>query len=125
MAIRAQPVKPVFQRMSRIVREVADATGKDVRLRTEGEATEVDKTVIERLADPLTHMIRNAVDHGLESPEERIAAGKPPEGSVRLSAAHRSGRIVIEVSDDGAGINRAARAAEGDRQRPHRRRMRS
>ena len=70
MAIRAQPVKPLFQRMSRIVRELADATGKIVRLRTEGEATEVDRTVIERLADPLTHMIRNAVDHGLEPPED-------------------------------------------------------
>jgi len=106
MAIRAQPVRPLFQRMSRIVREVADATGKDVRLRTEGESTEVDKTVVELLADPLTHMIRNAVDHGLESPEQRIAAGKPPEGAVRLAAAHRSGRVIIEVSDDGAGINR-------------------
>ncbi|CAA2142860.1 chemotaxis protein CheA [Hyphomicrobium sp. ghe19] len=106
MAIRAQPVKPLFQRMSRIVRELADATGKQVRLKTDGEATEVDKTVVERLAEPLTHMIRNAVDHGIESPEERIAAGKSPEGNVRLSAAHRSGRIVIEISDDGAGINR-------------------
>jgi two-component system chemotaxis sensor kinase CheA len=73
---------------------------------TEGEATEVDKTVIERLADPLTHMIRNAIDHGLESPESRAEAGKPAEGVVRLTAAHRSGRIVIEVADDGAGINR-------------------
>ena len=106
MAIRAQPVRPLFQRMSRIVREVADATGKDVRLRTDGEATEVDKTVVELLADPLTHMIRNAVDHGLESPEQRSAAGKPPEGTVRLAAAHRSGRVIIEVSDDGQGINR-------------------
>jgi two-component system chemotaxis sensor kinase CheA len=85
---------------------VADATGKQVRLKTEGEATEVDKTVVERLAEPLTHMIRNAVDHGVESPEARVAAGKPPEGTVRLSAAHRSGRIVIEISDDGAGIDR-------------------
>lgn len=106
MAIRAQPVKPLFQRMARIVREVADVTGKEVRLKTEGETTEVDKTVVERLAEPLTHMIRNAVDHGIESPEERIAAGKPAEGVVRLTAAHRSGRIIIEVSDDGAGINR-------------------
>lgn len=106
MAIRAQPVRPLFQRMSRIVREVADATAKDVRLRTDGEATEVDKTVVELLADPLTHMIRNAVDHGLEGPEQRIAAGKPPEGTVRLAAARRSGRVIIEVSDDGQGINR-------------------
>ena len=82
-------------------------TGKPVRLVTEGEGTEVDKTVIEHLADPLTHMIRNAIDHGLERPEDRAAAGKPPDGTVRLAARHRSGRIVIEVSDDGGGINRA------------------
>lgn len=107
MAIRAQPVKSVFQRMPRLVREVAAMTGKLVRLVTEGEGTEVDKTVIERLSDPLTHMIRNAIDHGLESPQERIAAGKPAEGQVHLSALHRSGRIVIEVMDDGAGIDRA------------------
>ncbi|MEO4000929.1 chemotaxis protein CheA [Mesorhizobium sp. CAU 1732] len=107
MAIRAQPVRPIFQRMSRVVREVADMTGKSVRLVTEGENCEVDKTVIERLADPLTHMIRNAIDHGLESPEKRVAAGKPEQGVVRMIAAHRSGRVVIEVSDDGAGINRA------------------
>jgi two-component system chemotaxis sensor kinase CheA len=106
MAIRAQPVKSVFQRMPRLVREVAAATGKKVRLVTEGEGTEVDKTVIERLADPLTHMIRNAIDHGLEKPEVRLAAGKREEGLVRLSAAHRSGRIVIDIADDGAGINR-------------------
>jgi two-component system chemotaxis sensor kinase CheA len=106
MAIRAQPVKSVFQRMPRLAREVASATGKQVRVVTEGEGTEVDKTVIERLADPLTHMIRNAIDHGLEKPERRREAGKNPEGVVKLSAVHRSGRIVIEVSDDGAGINR-------------------
>ncbi|MEI2298026.1 chemotaxis protein CheA [Ensifer sp. MJa1] len=106
MAIRAQPVKPVFQRMSRIVREIADMTGKSVRLITEGENTEVDKTVIDKLAEPLTHMIRNAVDHGLETPEKRLAAGKSAEGTVRLTAKHRSGRIVIELADDGAGINR-------------------
>ena len=107
MAIRAQPVKTLFQRMARIVREVAEATGKSVRLRTEGEGVEVDRTVIERLADPLTHMIRNAVDHGVETIEARLAAGKPAQGELRLAAAHRSGRIVIEVSDDGAGVDRA------------------
>ena len=106
MMIRAQPVKSLFQRMSRIVREASSAVAKDVRLHTEGEGTEVDKTVIERLADPLTHMIRNAVDHGLETTEARLAAGKPPQGQVRLTAAHRSGRVIIEISDDGAGINR-------------------
>jgi len=107
MAIRAQPVRPLFQRMARIAREVADATGKNVRLKTEGEGAEVDRTVIERLADPLTHMIRNAVDHGLERPEARAAAGKPAQGEVRLSAAHKSGRVVIEIADDGRGIDRA------------------
>ena len=106
MAIRAQPVRPIFQRMSRVVREVAEMTGKSVRLVSEGEGCEVDKTVIERLADPLTHMIRNAIDHGLEKPEDRLAANKPEQGVVRISAAHRSGRVIIEVSDDGAGINR-------------------
>ncbi|MBO0132437.1 chemotaxis protein CheA [Agrobacterium burrii] len=106
MAIRAQPVKPVFQRMSRIVREVADMIGKQIRLVTEGENTEVDKTVIDKLAEPLTHMIRNAVDHGIETPEKREAAGKNPEGTIKLSAKHRSGRILIELQDDGAGINR-------------------
>ncbi|KAB0680629.1 chemotaxis protein CheA [Aureimonas leprariae] len=106
MAIRAQPVKSVFQKLPRLVREVADLTGKQVKLVTEGEWTEVDKTVIERLSDPLTHMIRNAIDHGVETPEKRLAAGKPEEGTVRVAAMHRSGRIVIEISDDGAGINR-------------------
>ncbi len=106
MAIRAQPVKSVFQRMPRLVREVAEMTGKNVRLITEGEATEVDKTVVDRLAEPITHMIRNAIDHGLEDAEGRTASGKPKEGTIRLAALHRSGRIVIEVSDDGRGINR-------------------
>ncbi len=106
MMIRAQPVKSLFQRMSRIIRESSSMIGKTVRLKTEGDETEVDKTVIERLADPLTHMIRNAVDHGVETPVDRLAAGKPEEGIVTLSAGHRSGRVIIEVSDDGAGINR-------------------
>jgi two-component system chemotaxis sensor kinase CheA len=107
MAIRAQPVRSVFQRIPRLVREVAAMTGKTVTLVTEGEGTEVDKTVIERLSDPLTHMIRNAIDHGIEAPEVRAAKGKPETGTVRLAALHRSGRIVIEVADDGAGIDRA------------------
>lgn len=106
MAIRAQPVRSLFQRMSRIVREGAAATNKNVRLVSEGEATEIDKTVIDMLADPLTHMIRNAIDHGLEGPDARAEAGKSDVGTVRLSAAHRSGRVVIEIADDGAGINR-------------------
>lgn len=106
MAIRAQPVRGLFQRMSRIAREAAREADKSVRLVLEGEAVEVDKTVTERLVDPLTHMIRNAVDHGLESPADRRQAGKPEQGVIRLEAAHKSGRVVISISDDGAGINR-------------------
>ncbi|MFP5512252.1 MAG: chemotaxis protein CheA [Alphaproteobacteria bacterium] len=107
MSIRAQPVSSVFSRMPRLVRECAAMTGKEVMLVTSGETTEVDKTVVENLVDPLTHMIRNSIDHGLEGPEERERIGKPRAGTVHLSAAHRSGRIVIEVTDDGRGINRA------------------
>ena len=106
MAIRAQPVKNVFQRMNRLVRELSLSLNKEAKLVLHGEHTEVDATVIEELADPLTHMIRNSMDHGLEGPAERVAAGKPAEGSIRLSAEHRSSRIVITVSDDGRGINR-------------------
>lgn len=107
MAIRAQPVKPLFQRMARIVREASASTGKTTRLVTEGEATEVDKTVIERLTDPLTHILRNAVDHGIEKPEARLAAGKSEEGEIHMKASHRSGSVCIEIRDDGAGLNRA------------------
>ncbi|TAJ34637.1 MAG: chemotaxis protein CheA [Bosea sp. (in: a-proteobacteria)] len=106
MAVRAQPVKAVFQRMPRLVRELAQTLGKEVRLVLEGENTEVDKTIIEELADPLTHMIRNSMDHGLETPDERVEAGKPREGVIKLVAEHRAGRIVISVTDDGRGINR-------------------
>lgn len=107
MSIRAQPIRSVFSRVPRIVRELQESTGKRVHLDVEGEATELDKTVVERIGEPLTHLIRNAIDHGLETPEERIAAGKEPEGRVRLSAEHRSGRILITVADDGRGIDRA------------------
>jgi two-component system chemotaxis sensor kinase CheA len=106
MAMRAQPVKSVFARLPRLVRELAMMTNKKIRLDMSGENTEIDKTVIEQLGDPLTHMIRNSCDHGIESPEERIAVGKPPEGVIHVSADQRGGRIVIEISDDGRGINR-------------------
>lgn len=106
MAIRAQPIGTVFSRVPRLLRDLAAETGKHVKLELNGESTEVDKTVIERLSEPLTHLIRNAVDHGIEPPEERLEAGKPPEGVVRLSAEQRSGRIVITISDDGRGIDR-------------------
>ncbi|MGB3313560.1 MAG: chemotaxis protein CheA [Albidovulum sp.] len=106
MAIRAQPVKSLFQRMGRVLRETSAALGKPARLVLEGEMTEVDRTVIERLTDPLTHMVRNAIDHGLEPPQDRERAGKAAQGTVTLSAAHRAGRLVIELADDGRGIDR-------------------
>jgi two-component system chemotaxis sensor kinase CheA len=105
MSMRAQPVGSVFQRMPRLVRELSMKTGKKVRLEMTGESTEVDRTIVERLADPLTHIIRNSADHGIESPEDRLAVGKSEEGTIHLSAAQRGGRIVIEIKDDGAGIN--------------------
>lgn len=107
MAIRMQPVKSVFSRMPRLVRELSSKLGKKVNLVTIGENTEVDKTVIEEISDPITHMIRNSLDHGLEMPEDRVAAGKDEQGTVTISAEHRGGRIVITIADDGRGINRA------------------
>ncbi|WP_284278996.1 chemotaxis protein CheA, partial [Sphingobium jiangsuense] len=106
MSIRAQPIGSVFSRVPRIVRELEASTGKRVELTMSGEGTELDKTVVERLGEPLTHLIRNAVDHGLETPDVRLARGKPAEGRLHLSAEQRSGRILISISDDGAGINR-------------------
>ncbi|TDQ64219.1 two-component system chemotaxis sensor kinase CheA [Maritalea mobilis] len=106
MAIRAQPVKSVFSRMPRLVRELASKTGKKIKLEMVGEQTEIDKTVIEQLSDPLTHMIRNSADHGVESVEKRAALGKPEQGTIRLSAEQAGGNILIIVEDDGAGINR-------------------
>jgi len=105
MSMRAQAVNAVFQRMPRLVRELATKTAKKVRLEMAGENTEVDRSIIERLGDPLTHIIRNSIDHGIEAPADRLTAGKAEEGTIRLSAEHRGGRIVIEIKDDGAGIN--------------------
>lgn len=115
MAIRTQPVRTVFSRMPRLMREVAGMLGKDVRLVITGEGTEIDKTVVEQLADPLTHLLRNALDHGIEAPDAREAVGKPRQGVITLSAEQRGGRIIIEMADDGRGIDRArvlARARE-------------
>ena len=106
MAIRAQPVKSVFSRMPRLVRELATKTGKKIKLETIGENTEIDKTVIEQLSDPLTHMIRNSADHGIESPDRRLERGKSETGTIRLSAEQAGGNILIVVEDDGGGINR-------------------
>ncbi len=106
MAIRAQPVKALFSKAPRLVRDLSSKLGKQARLVMSGENTEVDKTVIEQLSDPMTHLIRNSLDHGIETPEERIAMGKTPEGTIHLGAEHRSGRIIIEIADDGRGIDR-------------------
>jgi two-component system chemotaxis sensor kinase CheA len=105
MAIRMLPVGTLFQRYMRTVYDIAQSTGKKIRLDLSGEETEIDKSMLELLADPLVHLVRNAADHGVESAEARQAAGKPEEGVITLRAFHRAGRIVIEVSDDGAGID--------------------
>ncbi len=114
LAIRMLPIANVFARFPRLVHELSERLGKQVDLRFTGEATELDRGLIEKISDPLTHLVRNAVDHGLETPEARRAAGKPDTGSLRLKASQRGGNIVIEVSDDGRGLDRAkilARAA--------------
>jgi two-component system, chemotaxis family, sensor kinase CheA len=107
MAVRMMPVGTLFQRYVRVVYDIAQATGKQIRLEMDGEETEIDKSMLELLGDPLTHLIRNAADHGVESSELRLAAGKPAEGVIHMRAFHRSGRIVIEITDDGAGIDTA------------------
>jgi two-component system chemotaxis sensor kinase CheA len=107
MAVRMMPVGTLFQRYVRVVYDIAQSTGKQIRLETDGEETEIDKSMLELLGDPLTHLIRNAADHGIESSTVRLAANKPAEGLIHMRAFHRSGRIVIEISDDGAGIDTA------------------
>jgi two-component system chemotaxis sensor kinase CheA len=101
------PIARLFNRFPRLVRDVARAAGKQVELVIRGEDTELDRSIIEVMGDPLMHLLRNAVDHGIESPQERVAAGKPPTGTVRLTAAHMEGNIVITVQDDGPGIDPA------------------
>lgn len=105
MAVRLMPMSTVFRRFPRIVHDLAKSLGKEVRLVMEGEETELDKQVLEEVGDPLTHLIRNAVDHGLERPAARVAAGKSAEGQVTLQAYHEGGNVVVAVGDDGAGIN--------------------
>jgi len=107
MSIRMMPISFVFSRFPRVVRDLAGKLGKQVELKTVGEGTELDKGLIEKIADPLNHLVRNSLDHGIESPEKRLAAGKPAMGTITLRAFHQGGNIVIEVSDDGAGLDRA------------------
>ncbi|WP_415302214.1 chemotaxis protein CheA [Alcaligenes sp. SJTW-7] len=106
MSIRMMPMDYVFSRFPRVVRESAARMNKKIRLVTKGQATELDKSLIERIIDPLTHLVRNSIDHGIEMPEDRLAAGKEEEGVLTLSAQHQGGHIIIEVVDDGAGLNR-------------------
>jgi two-component system chemotaxis sensor kinase CheA len=106
MRVRMLPVSFVFSRFPRLVRDLAQRLGKQIRLQVSGEQTELDKTVLEKIGDPLVHLVRNSIDHGIESPDARIAAGKPAEGTVRLHAFHKGGSITIEVCDDGAGLDR-------------------
>jgi two-component system, chemotaxis family, sensor kinase CheA len=106
MAMRMVPVEHLFHRMRRVVRDLARKTGKEVELEIAGGDTELDRNLVEELADPLMHMVRNAVDHGIEPPEERVGAGKAAAGRLRLSASHGSGNIIIEIGDDGRGLDR-------------------
>jgi two-component system chemotaxis sensor kinase CheA len=106
MSIRMMPMSFVFSRFPRVVRDIATKLGKQVELKTEGEATELDKGLIEKLADPLTHLVRNSVDHGIEPADVRVAAGKPRHGTLTLRAFQQGGNIYVQVADDGAGLNR-------------------
>ncbi len=106
MSIRMMPMDVVFNRFPRLVRDLAGKLGKQVEFETVGKSTELDKGLIERIVDPLTHLVRNSLDHGIETPDRRLAAGKPAAGKLTLSASHQGGNILIEISDDGAGLNR-------------------
>ena len=106
MRVRMLAIGNAFSRFPRLIRDLSAATGKQVALRIEGEETELDKSVVERMADPLTHLVRNAIDHGIEPAAERVNAGKPPSGTIGLKARHQGGSVVLEVSDDGRGLDR-------------------
>jgi two-component system chemotaxis sensor kinase CheA len=112
MGIRMLPIASVFNRFPRMVRDISQKLGKQVKLEMIGEQTELDKTVLEKIGDPMVHLVRNAIDHGLETPDKRRAAGKSDLGTLKLAASHRGGNIVVEVSDDGAGLNRDAIVAK-------------
>jgi two-component system chemotaxis sensor kinase CheA len=108
MKIRMVPVEQMFRRLPRVVRDTAKQTGREVNIVIEGENTDLDKSILDALAEPMMHLLRNAVDHGIEPPLERAAAGKPPEGTLRLNAYHQGNQVVIEIADDGRGIDLAA-----------------
>ena len=113
LQLRMVKIGGTFNKFQRVVHDVARELGKDIALQVSGEDTELDKTVVERIGDPLTHLVRNAMDHGIESAEVRVARGKPAQGTVRLNAYHESGHIVIEIHDDGGGLDRDRILAKG------------
>lgn len=113
MSLRLVPIRPTFQKMNRLVRDLAAQQHKQVQLVLEGEDTELDRTIVEELSDPLIHMVRNSADHGIEPPAERLAAGKPAVGTLRLTAGHERGGIVIRIEDDGKGLDRERILAKG------------
>lgn len=106
LELRMVPVEELFSRFPRLVRDLADKSGKEIQLRIEGQETRLDRTIVERLAEPMIHLIRNSVDHGLETPEERVAAGKPRQGRIMLWAGHEGDRVALKIEDDGRGLNR-------------------
>ena len=107
LELRMVPIEELFVRFPRVVRDLAEKTGKRIDFRMEGEETLLDRTIVERLADPMIHLIRNAVDHGLETPEERLARGKPPTGRITIGAGHEGDRVAIRLIDDGRGLDRS------------------
>lgn len=121
LQLRMVPIGTTFGRFQRVVRDVSKELGKDINLAITGGETEVDKSVVEKIGDPLMHLVRNAMDHGIEPAEVRLQNGKPGQGTLRLNAYHESGTIAIEVSDDGGGLNRErilAKAVEKGMVRP-------
>ncbi len=118
LQLRMVPLAQVFRSFPRLVRDLSQQLGKEVTLVTRGETTEADKTIVDLLFEPLMHLVRNALDHGIETPGDRRAAGKPQTATLTLQAARRADRLVVEVIDDGRGIDPAVDPTEGRRERP-------
>ena len=117
MKTRMQPIGNAWAKLPRIVRDLSLELGKKIELQMHGAETELDRQVLEMIKDPLTHMVRNSADHGIEMPAERVAAGKPETGTITLNAYHEGGHIVIEITDDGRGLDIDAHPQQGDRER--------
>jgi two-component system chemotaxis sensor kinase CheA len=123
MKTRMQPIEHIWSKLPRVIRDLSNSLGKQVQLVMEGKETELDRSLLEAVKDPLTHLVRNAVDHGIEEPDRRAAAGKGPEGTLTLRAYHEGGHVAVEVADDGAGLNVeriAQKAVENGLLRPSR-----